>query len=78
MPTKSKLLGSGNIGSERAFYAARHLKLPSGPRIRVSPATCFLATKMEAIDDRGGDDFLLGKDGEDLAALFGRRVRNRN
>ena len=38
MPTNPELLGFGNIWFERAFHAARHLKLPSGAKIRVLPA----------------------------------------
>jgi hypothetical protein len=73
MPTNPELLGFGNIWFERAFHAARHLRLPSGAKIRVLPAPYFLATKIEAFDHRGEGDFLLSKDLEDLVAILDGR-----
>ncbi len=73
MPTDPDLLGFGNQWFEKAFQAAQWTSLPSGKTIRVLPAPYFIATKIEAFDFRGGGDFLLSKDAEDVIAVIDGR-----
>jgi len=73
MPTDPEILGFGNIWFARAFEAAQEIHLPSGNKLRLLPATYFLATKLEAFDQRGGGDFLLSRDVEDVVAVLDGR-----
>lgn len=54
MPTNPQILGFGNQWFSPAFKMAEPVALPSGKRIRMLPAPYFLATKLEAFNDRGG------------------------
>jgi hypothetical protein len=47
--------------------------LSSGTIIRLVTAPYFLATKIEAFDGRGGDDYLASHDLEDIIALVDGR-----
>jgi len=73
MPTNPDLLGFGNVWFARAFAAAFDYRLPSGARIRLLPAPYFLATKIEAFEQRGAGDYLLSRDIEDLVAILDGR-----
>mgnify|MGYP006302641419 CR=1 FL=1 len=73
MPTDPSILGFGNIWFARAFKAAQEVELPSGSRLRLLPAVYFLATKLEAFDNRGAGDFLLSRDMEDVVAVLDGR-----
>jgi hypothetical protein len=73
MPTNPEILGFGNQWFKPAFSASEWTKLPSGKDIRILPAPYFLATKFEAFDGRGENDFLLSKDIEDIIAIIDGR-----
>jgi hypothetical protein len=73
MPTDPEIMGFGNEWYAPAFEAAEFLSLPSGRRIRIVPAPYFLATKLAAFDDRGGEDFLVSRDMEDIVAVIDSR-----
>ena len=73
MPTDPSILGFGNIWFARAFTAAQEVELPSGSTLRLLPAVYFLATKLEAFDNRGEGDFLLSRDMEDVVAVLDGR-----
>ena len=73
MPTNPELLGFGNVWFARAFAAAFDFRLPSDSVIRVLPAPYFLATKIEAFDQRGAGDYILSRDVEDLVAILDGR-----
>ena len=73
MPTDPEILGFGNIWFARAFEAAQEINLPSRKKLRLLPAAYFLATKLEAFDHRGGGDFLLSRDVEDVVAVLDGR-----
>ncbi len=49
------------------------VKLSSGKALRLLPAAYFLATKLEAFDHRGGGDFLLNRDMEDVVTVVDGR-----
>jgi len=73
MPTDPEIMGFGNEWYAPAFAAAEPVSLPSGKRIRMVPAPYFLATKLAAFDDRGGEDILLSRDMEDIATVLDGR-----
>ncbi|MDZ7698492.1 MAG: hypothetical protein U5R49_16720 [Deltaproteobacteria bacterium] len=73
MPTDPNILGFGNIWFRRAFESAQLVKLPSGKALRLLPAAYFLATKLEAFDHRGGDDFLMSRDMEGVVTVVDGR-----
>lgn len=73
MPTDPQLLGFGNHWYLPALHTATLHTLPSGHSLRVVTAPYFLATKLEAFDGRGGDDYLLSHDIEDLVAVLDGR-----
>lgn len=73
IPTDPNILGFGNIWFKRAFEAAQVVKLSSGKALRLLPAAYFLATKLEAFDHRGGGDFLLSRDMEDVVTVVDGR-----
>jgi len=73
MPTEPTLLGFGNRWYEPATKNAQSIKLPSGQLIQMVSAPYFLITKLEAFDGRGGGDFLLSHDIEDLVAVLDGR-----
>jgi hypothetical protein len=47
--------------------------LPSGRKIRIVTAPYFLATKLEAFDGRGGGNYMLSHDIEDIVAVLDGR-----
>jgi len=73
MPTDPEIMGFGNEWYASAFKAAESVSLSSGKRIRIVPAPYFLATKLAAFDDRGGEDFLLSHDMEDIVTVIDGR-----
>jgi hypothetical protein len=73
MPTDPSILGFGNIWFAQAFKSAHEIQLPSGKRLRLLPAEIFLATKLEAYNDRGKGDFLLSRDMQDAVSVVDGR-----
>ncbi len=73
MPSDKAVLGFANRWYPLAVRTARLAMLPSGVAIRLVRAPVFVATKLEAFFERGGDDFLLSHDlGDVLAVVDGR------
>ena len=70
MPTDPRILGFANRWFPLAYETGVWHTLPSGRRLRVASAACFLATKLEAFDSRGEGDWLGSKDIEDLVAVI--------
>jgi hypothetical protein len=73
MPTNPDILGFGNQWYAPAFAAAKWIELSSGRKIRILPAPYFLATKFEAFDGRGQNDFLMSRDMEDIVTVLDGR-----
>jgi hypothetical protein len=73
MPTDSSILGFGNLWYEQAIENSEIIKLPSGNAIQVVSAPYFLITKLEAFKGRGGGDYLLSHDIEDIVAVLDGR-----
>ena len=74
MPTDAGILGFGNAWYQMAHDSAVTVELPSGKRIRMVTAPGFLATKLAAFDDRGGGDYVLSHNVEDIVAVLDGRT----
>jgi predicted nucleotidyltransferase len=73
MPTDPAILGFGNRWFAKAFASARYHRLPSGKEIKLLPAPFLLATKIEAFQHRGNNDFVLSTDMEDMVTVIDGR-----
>jgi hypothetical protein len=73
MPTDSKILGFGNRWFSLAYEKSEWTTLPSGRRIRLLPTPYFLATKFEAFECRGENDYLMSPDMEDIVTVLDGR-----
>lgn len=73
MPTLKEILGFSNRWYPHALATAEPIRLPSGISIRLVTAPVFLATKFEAFDDRGGNDYLFSHDLGDLISVIDGR-----
>ncbi len=74
MPLDEKILGFSNRWYKPAMESAEERDLQQGLRIRVVTAVYFCATKLEAFNDRGKDDYLSSRDLEDLVAVIDGRA----
>jgi predicted nucleotidyltransferase len=70
MPTEVDVLGFTNKWYKKAFSNAVHKKLPSGKLIRTVTSVYFVATKLEAFRDRGGNDLFTSEDLEDIITML--------
>jgi hypothetical protein len=73
MPTDEEILGFSNRWYGEALHSAEKITLPSGIWIRRISAPMFLATKLEAFEGRGNQDYLFSYDLGDLLALIDGR-----
>lgn len=73
MPTEESILGFGNRWYQPALENAVRIGLPSGRNIRLVTAPYFLVTKLAAFNGRGGGDYLMSHDIEDIVALLDGR-----
>jgi hypothetical protein len=73
MPTAGSVLGFSNRWYVVAMETATGLDLPAGPRVRIVTAPAFLATKLDAFEDRGQGDYQASHDLEDLIAVVDGR-----
>jgi predicted nucleotidyltransferase len=69
MPMQGHVLGFSNRFYPLAVETAVPLEIAGGLEIRLISGPCFLATKLEAFADRGGDDFMASSDMEDVIAV---------
>ncbi len=74
MPIATEVLGFGNKWYEPATKYAQEYLLPSGETIKLISAPYFLITKLDAFKDRGGNDYLVSHDIEDIIAVFDGRA----
>jgi len=73
MPLDAAVLGFSNRWYASALRGAETSVLPSGMNLRVITAPLFLATKIEAFRSRGGEDYFLSRDLEDVVAVVDGR-----
>ena len=74
MPTEASILGFSNEWLQQGYANAVKYTLPAGQVIRAIPPPYLLATKLEAFDPRGKNDFYGSRDFGDVVVLVdGRR-----
>lgn len=66
MPTDEHILGFSNRWYAKGMANKRKHLLPNGYTIHIFPVTYYLATKLEAIASRGGNDLRQSHDFEDF------------
>ncbi len=73
MPTRGAILGFRNRWYPMAFDTAVTRRLDTDIELRHASAPCFLATKIDAFDDRGAGDFYTSHDIEDIVSVINGR-----
>jgi predicted nucleotidyltransferase len=73
MPSDPDIFGFGSDWHAMAMEHAIEIVLPQGKTIRMVSAPYFMITKLEAFDGRGGGDYQLSHDMEDLLAVIDGR-----
>ena len=73
MPTDERILGFSNRWYPAALASAQWYQLSVSRRIRVVTPVYFLATKIDAFQHRGHQDFLASRDMEDILSLIDGR-----
>lgn len=74
MPAYTQILGFGNKWYRPAMENAEIIQLSSGRQIRMVSAPYFLITKLEAFEGRGGGDYQMSHDVEDIIAVLDGRA----
>lgn len=70
MPSDAKLLGFTNKWYKQGYETKEKIILPNGQAIFLFPLPVYIATKLEAVENRGMKDLLLSHDFEDVIYLF--------
>jgi hypothetical protein len=78
MPTDASILGFGNRWYSIAFKNSSDVDLGNGRSIRLITAPYFLATKLDAFEDRGNADYLASHDMEDIIVVVDGRATTVN
>lgn len=71
MPSKPELLSFENSWYAKAFAKKESIDLSSGISINLFPLPYFLASKFNALEGRGGSDWRMSHDLEDIVAILG-------
>ena len=74
VPLDEKVLGFANRWYRPGFEAAVSATLPTGLRLRHLSSPYFVATKLEAFNDRGNSDVYLSHDLEDIITVVDGRI----
>lgn len=74
VPLDEKVLGFANRWYRPGFAAAQSATLPTSLKLRHLSAPYFVATKLEAFNDRGNGDVLLSHDLEDIITVVDGRA----
>lgn len=72
MPTDGQVFGFSNRWYRLAWDTAT-VRVVAGYELRVVTATAFVATKLDAFEARGGEDYALSEDLEDIVAVVDGR-----
>lgn len=73
MPTDKSILGFSNRWYKDAILNSIEKKLNAHVTVKIISAPYFLATKLEAFNDRGKNDYLASHDLEDIISLLDGR-----
>lgn len=74
VPIDKKILGFTNKWYKDAIQNPIFISLPNSIIIKIISAPYFLATKLEAFKDRGGNDYILSYDLEDIISVLDGRT----
>jgi predicted nucleotidyltransferase len=74
MPAEDSGIGIANTWYKPGFKYLQLVDLPDGITINILPAPYFLATKLEAFNDRGNNDYYGSHDFEDIIYLLDNRT----
>jgi hypothetical protein len=74
MPDHAQALGVTNRWYAPAMQCLQHLTLASGPTIPLLAPPYFLATKLEAFEQRGAGDYRASPDFEDIMYVLDNRM----
>jgi predicted nucleotidyltransferase len=74
MPDHAQALGVTNCWYAPAMQCLRYLTLTSGPTIPLFAPPYFLATKLEAFEQRGAGDYRASPDFEDIMFVLDNRI----
>lgn len=75
MPDEDSLWGSTNRWYKPGFEKLEKVSIGSGIVINILPAPYYLATKFEAFNSRGNNDYIMSHDFEDIVFLLDNRVK---
>jgi predicted nucleotidyltransferase len=73
MPTELNVLGFSNRWYGEVIHHAQWREIANGIQIQLATSPYFIATKIEAFNGRGHDDFLASRDMEDIVAILNGR-----
>lgn len=73
MPTSEDILGFSNRWYGLVMETSRRFTFPEGPTVRIIAGPAFLASKLEAFEDRGREDVYGSHDLEDILTLVDQR-----
>lgn len=73
MPTNGEILGLKNDWHRKGFAELETYHLDHSPDIQILPIGYFIASKLEAFNDRGGGDGRTSKDFEDIVFVIDNR-----
>lgn len=74
MPTDKSILGFSNRWYKNAMLHSIKKQISTNRTIKIISAPYFIATKLEAFNDRGKNDYLSSHDLEDIIALLDGRT----
>lgn len=74
LPTDSSVLGFSNLWYKPAFQQAYDVLLDQHHSVKIFPVAYFIATKLEAFNNRGGNDGRTSTDFEDLVFVLNHRT----
>jgi predicted nucleotidyltransferase len=70
MPTNSAVLGFSNCWYSEGFKNAIDIELDKDTTVKIFSPAYFIASKLEAFKDRGGQDYRTSTDFEDIVYVF--------
>jgi predicted nucleotidyltransferase len=73
LPTSESVLGFSNRWYEQTMRTAISVQLKEGMEVRLVTPDCFVATKLEAFEDRGKADYWESHDLEDVLSVMDGR-----
>lgn len=73
MPADENILGFSNVWYEEGYKNRKTVELDEDQKINIFPVLYYIASKIEALNVRGGKDWRLSHDFEDIVYVFNNR-----